>query len=169
MTTRHHDQEDLADFAQAWRETILPALVPNENGCLIWMGAKSGKGYGLVSLFGRNFRASRIALSVARGELLGSLHTCDNPPCCNPAHLFAGTKLDNHRDAVAKGRQTIGVAGIQKWRGESHGRAKLTEASVREIRALLGVKSKAEIGRAFGVGRTAIVKIAARQRWAHVT
>ena len=72
--------------------------------CWPWTGPRHSAGYGL---FRRQY-AHRLALESALGRPLGSgmeaCHSCDNPPCCNPAHLFEGTHQDNVRDMAAKGR-----------------------------------------------------------------
>jgi hypothetical protein len=89
------------------------------------------------------------------------LHECDNRPCVNPAHLFSGTKGDNIRDCLAKGR----IA-----RGTTHGMAKLTEADVREIRRRHEVDraSKKSLGRQFNVSDQSILNIIRRRTWRHV-
>lgn len=75
--------------------------------CWPWRGATDGR-YGQFSVKGRRFKASRVALSLVTGVSLNTeklaCHKCDNPPCCNPAHLFWGTMSDNIRDAINKGR-----------------------------------------------------------------
>ena len=75
--------------------------------CWPFGGSRSGKGYGRLSVPGTHGEtASRVAYRMSVGEL-GDLqvpHKCDNPPCCNPDHLFLGTPLDNMRDMAAKGR-----------------------------------------------------------------
>ena len=74
--------------------------------CWPWTGAINRQGYGKVSSHGRWLRAPRVAWYLAHGEQPPAFvcHSCDNPLCCNPAHLWIGTSLDNNRDAVAKGR-----------------------------------------------------------------
>ena len=66
---------------------------------------------------GTKARHSREAWVLANGPVPEGryiCHTCDNPPCCNPAHLFVGTPSENVKDAVAKGRWRAGG----RWRGE---------------------------------------------------
>lgn len=85
----------------------LDRTVRTPTGCLEWTG-KRHKGYG-VTTFGRNSTVftHRKVWMLTFGAIpagLCVLHRCDNPPCCNPDHLFLGTALDNARDRTAKGR-----------------------------------------------------------------
>jgi hypothetical protein len=69
---------------------------------------------------------------------MGACHSCDNPPCCNPTHLFEGSTLDNIRDAAAKGRMALGKRNVRaryKFRGMA--RKELTPALVQLIRLSL--------------------------------
>lgn len=79
--------------------------------CWEWTGKRDDRpdqGYGMVTLANAGFRAHRIAWELANGQELPTevfaCHSCDNPPCCNPAHLFPGTVTDNNQDSVRKGR-----------------------------------------------------------------
>lgn len=106
------------------------AVTANPAKCWNWMGAKTQKGYGYVRQTGRAIRAHRMAWELTNGAIpdgLAVCHHCDNPLCCNPAHLFVGTHYDNMRDRSAKGRDN-------SPRGESHYNCKLTDALVVEIR-----------------------------------
>jgi len=84
-----------------------------DDSCWPWMGARIPRGYGVFGLSSkqRSARAHRIAYEIAHGLPLGSLpsewhvcHSCDNPPCVNPSHLWLGSASDNMSDAAAKGR-----------------------------------------------------------------
>lgn len=78
------------------------------SGCWEWTGARSNFGYGQLWIDGVRWTAHRLAYVIESGQPVAAgmfvCHRCDNPPCCNPAHLFIGTNSDNIRDAASKGR-----------------------------------------------------------------
>lgn len=92
-----------ADEARFWGK------VQKSDGCWEWQGPRSRYGYGKFKCGYRTHIASRFAYKLAHRVTLTPdqvvCHTRDNPPCCNPAHLFLGTQADNLRDMVAKGRR----------------------------------------------------------------
>lgn len=82
--------------------------------CWIWQGARNVLGYGTLTINCRSFVAHRVAYAIHNGRDPGDLlvcHTCDNPPCVNPAHLWLGTAADNIEDMMSKGRHPSGVLG----------------------------------------------------------
>ncbi len=107
-----------------------------ETDCWPWLSeGEIPKGYG--KLFCRRpdgsryvLRGHRISYLLHKGAIPDGLvvrHACDNPPCCNPAHLLIGTKADNARDMVERGRSN-------KPAGMRHPRRVLSETQVAEIR-----------------------------------
>ena len=77
-------------------------------GCWEWNGGKHVSGYGVLNIYGRSHYAHREALQIKLGRPLTpgmyACHTCDNPPCMNPDHLFEGDHRDNMADMRSKGR-----------------------------------------------------------------
>ena len=78
--------------------------------CWPWIGATTGSnGYGVLMRRKRSLRAHRLAYVLVHGPITPVnqvvRHSCDNPPCCNPAHLILGTQLDNAADREARGSQ----------------------------------------------------------------
>ncbi len=130
--------------------------------CWLWLGSKSGRDdRGYIGVDGRNKLAHRVAWEVTYGSIpdeLNVLHSCDNPPCCNPNHLFLGTQKDNMIDAVAKGR-------IDRS-GEKNPRAGLTEVDVRRIRSVFRAGfSRQEIANARGLKYGHVCDIISERIW----
>ncbi len=140
--------------------------------CWEWVGHRTPRGYGHTSALGVVFYAHRAAWESAVGEIPPGLcvcHHCDNPPCCNPAHLFLGTHADNAADKIRKGRHARArsrLEAVPKQRGERNPKAKLTWLNVSAIRAqrLAGMKL-GEIADAFGVDQSTISKIVNNHIW----
>lgn len=82
--------------------------IKSESECWPWLGDFGTRGYGQINIDGKNVGAHRVAFWLATGEdIVGFIvrhFVCDNPPCCNPAHLKRGTQKDNVQDAIRKGR-----------------------------------------------------------------
>jgi hypothetical protein len=135
-------------------------------GCWKWRGAKNNHGYGQIKIDGRVLKAHRVAYEIANGPIPRGngyhgtcvCHSCDNPECINPCHLFLGSHADNHKDKAEKGRCN--------FVGEKNGRAQFTEDDVRFIRELNGTEQS--IADFFGVGRSTIHSIRSGRTWSHV-
>ncbi len=128
--------------------------------CWEWTGVRSDRGYGKIKYGGKQLRAHRLAYSFAKGPIPPGIlvrHSCDNPPCCNPAHLLLGTSQSNIQDRVARGRSS---------RGESHYAARLNSENVVEIRKNWeSGASIASISRKFRVGESTIRHIVQGHSW----
>lgn len=93
-------------------ESILARTKKLPNGCWEWQGRLLWAGYGSVGWKGKNCRVHRVVYEEMVGTIPKGLvvcHTCDNPRCCNPSHLWIGTMLQNTRDKISKGRQAVGT------------------------------------------------------------
>lgn len=133
--------------------------------CRLWLGARNRDGYGSFrGDGGATVLAHRFAWTIAHGPVprgMHVLHRCDTPACCRHDHLFLGSHADNMADRLAKGRYR-GLAGVR------NARAKLTDASVAEIRAMLaGGSSQSECARAFGVSQQTVSNIGRLASWRH--
>lgn len=151
---------DLSDF---WSRI----QVRGENDCWEWTGSRVAGGYGRY----KKFYTHRLMASNVIGRDVGDFqvcHSCDNPPCCNPHHLFIGTSRDNTRDALTKGRLVLKPA----WdavRGENNRLTKLTADDVREIkRRYRNGEEQLKIARDYPCGNTAINNIVKGRNWAHI-
>jgi hypothetical protein len=133
------------------------------DACWPWTAGVDLDGYGRLYVGDEELRAHRCALEVKLGRRLAADEVarhkvCDNPPCCNPAHLEAGTTEDNNRDMQERGRQA---------RGERSGSAKLTDVQADEIRracvgAPYGVYS--QLARKYGISSRQVSYIAKGER-----
>jgi hypothetical protein len=134
--------------------------------CWEWRGERQRAGYGVFYVGNDRIGAHRMAWELSRDRVvpegLHVLHSCDNPPCCNPAHLRSGTALDNARDKVERNRSA-------DQRGERAPHSLLTEADVIDIRTLSAFGARGvDLASAFGVSSQAICGVIKRRAWAHV-
>lgn len=140
--------------------------------CWEWQGAtlKAGPNakkllpYGRFKISGYEIYAHRAAYWDHYDEFpldKQVLHSCDNPRCCNPAHLSLGTSLENNHQRSERGRTAKQV-------GTTNGMAKLTEDQAKEIISLKGQVPQPELAKRYGVAQTAISKIQTGARWGHL-
>jgi DNA-binding MarR family transcriptional regulator len=133
----------------------------SENECWPWIGTRNPKGYGLFWNGSTTTTSQRVAFAIANGSMPDALicHTCDNPCCCNPVHLFAGSDSDNQRDSVAKGRRAHIF-------GENNNRVILTVDQVIAIRERYAAGEYAvELANEFGVSQPTISAICTGRNW----
>lgn len=140
-----------------------------EDSCWEFSGwrNKSG-GHGLVNIGGGQFQGShRLAWILMNGKIPDGLcvcHRCDNPPCCNPKHLFLATALENFDDMRRKGRARGG-----SLPGKKNKNSKLTEEQVSQIRMrYANGELQQQLANAYGVNQTAISYIVSQGGWRHV-
>jgi len=130
------------------------------NGCWEWTASKNKWGYGKFWLNCKSTRAHRFSYELYNGPISNDLHvchTCDNPACVRPDHLFLGTDKDNMEDKVKKGRQT---------KGSTNGQAKLSEADILDIRSKQ--LSYKEYMKKYNISRSHIYDIWNCKRWTHI-
>ncbi len=130
--------------------------------CWIWTAATLPKGYGYFRVDKEHMeQAHRVAYRLTYGAIpsgLCVLHSCDNRPCCNPGHLFLGTRATNNADCKAKGRNNVGVR---------NGNSRLTPEIVAQIRAeyVQGRNGYQRLGKKFGVSLWNIREIVKGRTW----
>lgn len=110
----------------------------NENDCWKWNGAILSNGYGQITINRKRFPAHRLSFEVHHNYKPKDfvLHSCDNPPCCNPLHLREGTQLENMQDKTLRNRQP------KFWR---RGRTNLILSQVKEIRIAISNGEKTSL------------------------
>jgi hypothetical protein len=130
--------------------------------CWEWAASRDSLGYGRIRSGSRILSAHRLSWELHKGPIpvgLSVLHRCDNPPCCNPVHLFLGSQQDNVSDMIMKGRRKV-------FRGIENGNARLTENIVRAIRATMEPQRK--IAKQFNICQSTVGKIKNRKIWRHL-
>jgi len=151
--------------------------IVGEDDCWEWQAGSRGLGYGAFKFEKKTIDAHRMVWFLVYGEFPDLLvcHSCDNPPCCNPKHLFLGTYQDNMDDAVRKNRLQTGDLNWSRRlpdkvrRGTKVLLAKLNEEKVLDIRIRLDKgESPSSIARIYNVDAGAIRSIRRKDSWAWV-
>ncbi|EHE5125985.1 hypothetical protein JMY69_000849 [Salmonella enterica] len=99
---------------EALKRLLLSKISTRDDGCQVWTGAIGFSGYGQLSFEGKTWSAHRVAYEISNGAIPHDankwwvLHTCDNPSCCNPDHLYLGDAKDNANDMIDRKRQRMG-------------------------------------------------------------
>ena len=182
-TVSHYASDDNDSFATSKDTARFWSKVDKsggENACWPWKASLTPKGYPQFRSNGQTLRGHRIAYLLTYGPLPSDrpcvCHRCDNPACCNPAHLFAGTQRENLADMTGKGREARGdyhgahIRPESRARGERNGHAQLTSTQVTTIRELRHQRVPAsEIAAQFGITQWTVYDIARGRRWRHLS
>ena len=159
-----------------------PGFGPNGN-CWGWKASKHECGYGYFKIVEHTYKAHRVSYRLAYGAIpvnLYVLHSCDNPSCVNPKHLWIGTAADNTSDMMQKGRhRPPKLYGNKNGhytkpektpRGEHNWNAKLTEKKIFEIRSkhAKGAHTQQKLADAYAVSPSLISRIIRRKAWKHI-
>lgn len=164
--------------------TAFWAKVEVTSGCWLWNGGRTKAGYGVFrprrdGRRGRMEGAHRVSYELAHGppdEAADVCHTCDNPPCVRPEHLFLGTPKENSEDMVRKGRVASGNrTGARKYperleRGSRRYNATLSEEQVADLvtlRRRTGLSERA-LAAHFKTSQTVVHGILSGRTWKHV-
>lgn len=135
--------------------------------CHLWTAATTNFGYGkLADGYGRWVHAHRVSFQINKGEIPDDkcvLHTCDNPACVNPDHLYLGSYKDNAHDREIRKRGNHAL-------GTGHGRNVLMQSQVHEIRDAFetGKYSFRQLGKIYGIDGKSVADIVDRKNWNHV-
>lgn len=159
MPRKYTTEQAIKSF---WNRVIITA---NDNQCWLWKGAFDNKGYGNKYWNGKFRKAHQVAwilpnYVIPRGMEI--CHSCDNPACVNPKHLFLGTRQDNVDDMVAKNRGNYPGS-----KGEKNGNRKLRSEDVIAIRQkyATGNISYQILAQEFGLTKAHIGRIVKRKLW----
>lgn len=144
--------------------------IDSETGCWVCISHhRTGSGpvkYPVITRNGKRQRMSRFVLERKLGRPIGkglcACHTCDNPACINPDHIYEGSHMDNTNDRLVRDRGTKGTA---------VNTAKLNDDQVREIKSLVAganTSKMRELGNIYGVSYRTIRDIRDIVSWKHI-
>ena len=170
LSARKQTERELLNSSNEWKNIFKKHMMSNiilKNNCFEWQKSRDQNGYGETSFKHVTLSAHRVTFLLFKGPIPLNhevCHTCDNPPCINPDHLFSGTDLENVRDKVNKGRHIF---------GEKVKVSKLTNEQVLEIKMVYKNRTShrwgaKKLSKKFGVSDTAICYVAHNRNWAHI-
>lgn len=138
---------------------LLQIRTKGEGGCLVWTGMVDSMGYAFAKMtptWPKGTRVSRMVLSMKLGRKAAitewACHTCDNPLCVNPDHVYCGNATTNNRDTVARNRRGV---------------RKLTAEQNKEILNLYASRkfTQTDLAERYGVSQVRISQIIRRPQW----
>lgn len=135
--------------------------VEKTSSCWVWTAYKDKDGYGNLTINRLPNKSHRFSYELTYGAIPKGMcvcHTCDNPSCVNPKHLWLGTFKENNRDRENKNR------GADR-RGEKCPTAKLGKQAILRIRSMSPYYLQKEIAKAFGVSQSNISKVVNKKTW----
>lgn len=144
------------------------------DGCWEWLGATGGSGYGQFHDGVRSIPAHWFLMPVRPEKGQEACHKCDNKLCVRPDHLFVGTRSDNMRDCVRKGRLRPengwrAMIKVRRQHGQRNHAVKLTDDQAMIAKACPRIRGAATaMARSFGVTLTVISDIRDGKRWTHL-
>ena len=155
IATKEEKKERIINFYQS--------KVIKKTGCWEWKGSLDKDGYPQICAGHTKAKGHRVSYEIHKGEILDGLHvchTCDNPTCTNPEHLWLGTKKDNEIDKKKKNRVS---------KGENRWNSKLKDSNIVEIRYKLSIGvSGSRLAKDYNVTNMVISSIKNGKTWKHV-
>jgi hypothetical protein len=144
------------------KETFYKNVIKQSNGCWEWQKSLHTFGYGVTSYKNKYWGAHRLSLVFEGIDPTGYYvcHSCDNPKCVNPAHLFLGTHNDNMKDMRKKNRDP---------KGSQCNKSNLTDQDILDIRqAKENGVTGIELSKKYKVSAPSIYNICNKKTWTHI-
>lgn len=165
MNTGLKPWEDEKYVSRFWSRVSICA----DHECWEWQRGKTRDGYGVFHFGEKSIRTHRFSYQLHNGEIREHdcvCHSCDNPSCVNPKHLWIGTRADNNADKEAKGRAVY----AEQKKGELNPSATLTTSEVVAIKVMARCGlPQARIAKTIGISNASVCMIVSGKRWGHLT
>lgn len=143
--------------------------------CWLWTGYRNPQGYGAFLFKGKSKPAHRIMYQLTRSAIPKGLcvcHSCDNPPCVKPSHLWLGTHYENKMDSVRKGRSFLPTPPEWDKSGDKNPNAKITWEIVKLVRKDFSSNPNQNIsalGRTYDMNPSMVHNIIKNKQWKILT
>lgn len=159
---------------QIWGQDVYDRIMKKTDksgDCWVWTGGRNSKGYGRVRIGKKLYSPHKVIKEIELGKFIDKdlqvCHHCDNPPCCNPEHLFVGTRSENMLDCSKKNR----ISRLGSVKGKiNYGLRKLTKEDIINILKYLNIGyTQRELGKMFNVCHRTIFDIKRGKVYAEIT